>query len=196
MNDNGVVIAHFSGHVHVHVHDSTLLQSHVVAGIAFGKPILGPAGSIVRPTEEAEFTPIPGCPSGGTMTVTGINAQNQISGYCQNRRYKPTYAAISAFVYADGQFTEIVEPTAIVTVATAINNHGVAAGWYQVRNTDIYRSFIYRGSSILQETWPPNANGNTPKYVRALGINDSGQLVGEVQGGSLNGFLAIPPPAH
>ncbi len=84
---------------------------------------------------------------------------------------------------ASGSFTPISPPGSLYSVATDINNVGQIVGWY-VTTTGVL-SYLYEvsGGSFATISLGP------PTY--ALGINDSGQIVGVVDGvnsGSM-GFL-------
>jgi hypothetical protein len=164
-------------------------------GWVFGAPALGTPGSIAPPTTIGEFTAVANYP-GGAREVTGINAQDQISGDCILRQ---SHAIRSAFVYRDGTFQSFVEPTAIGTFATAINNAGMIAGHYQpqkgIRN-DLCRSFVYDGSKFTELPVTFGSNGHLPDYIFASGINNLGQVVGDFQqsmgNSGIGGFLATP----
>jgi hypothetical protein len=166
------------------------------AGHVFGRPALGVPGSMTAPVELGEFSSIPNC-EGGNKDINGINAQDQVVGSCHLSRYTPERVAITAYVYRDGVFQSVVEPDAIVTTATAINNAGVITGFYQPQKTSFSRSYIYDGTKFTEIPVKFNPNGNLPAMIRASGINNHGQVVGSVQGGfnmgSVDGFLATPP---
>jgi hypothetical protein len=166
------------------------------AGHVFGRPVLGVPGSVTPPAESGQFTLIPNC-QGGNKDINGINARGQVVGSCHHG-YKSAGMVVfaTAYSYRDGVFQSIVEPDAIVTTATAINNGGVIAGFYQPQKTFFSRSFIYDGAKFTEIPVKFNPTGNIPATIRASGINNHGQVVGTVQGGinegTVEGFLATP----
>lgn len=62
----------------------------------------------------------------GTTIASGINDKGQIVGHYWNVNRNDT----SGFLLDDGEFTSIDVPGTVFTVATAINRHGVIAGYY------------------------------------------------------------------
>ncbi len=162
--------------------------------LVIGVPALGTPDSLIAPTQFGEFRAVPRCTGG--IEVTGINAQDQISGLCHLNRRTAAGSVITGFILHDGAFQSLEEPGAIVTWATGINNSGVNSGFYQPQKTDLSRSFVYDGSKFTEVPVTFSANGNLPGVIRAYGINDRDQVVGWVQGtagmGNIFGFIATP----
>jgi uncharacterized membrane protein len=104
-----------------------------------------------------------------------------------------TYGTITAphsFLYQNGKYTNIDDPNAVWTDATAINNHGVVAGSYQsYQNGQLFvHGFLYQNGKFTTVDHP-----NTG----ATGLNsihDYGMIVGSwapEKGGFAN-FKGLP----
>jgi hypothetical protein len=159
----------------------------------FGTPALGPPGSLTPPTELGEFTLMPNCP-GGRAEATGLNAQDQISGTCYLNKPNADQAWFTGFVYRDGAFQTFFRPLARTTYATAINNKGVVTGYYQLQRANQELGYIYDGSKFTEVPVTLRHDGQLPGFAQPWGINNRGQIVGNIlDGGSgSDGFLATP----
>ena len=98
------------------------------------------------------------------------------------------FASLAAVGAPQTRFTfiELLVPSANFTMATAVNNHGVVAGWYNTNCPERYtceRPFVWENGTFRTLPTPPDVT-----HVRVRGINDSGTVVGHT---TLYGTSAI-----
>ena len=75
-------------------------------------------------------------------------------------------------LYANGTWTKLDFPGAIVTWPTGINNLGQVVGWYE--NNTGQHGFIYNRGTWVSFDFP-----DTTTFTEPAGINDRGQIVGD-----------------
>lgn len=106
------------------------------------------------------------CPCGGTY-LQGINNTGTIAGY-----YLDSSNIQHGLLYDSGSFTTVDYPGATDSLLYGINNSGTVVGfWENGSSTGAFEGSNGRYSAIAV---PPPA-----KFIGYLGINDSGQIVGE-----------------
>ena len=129
-------------------------------------------------------------PGAGYTSVQGMNTAADLVGYYADYGGAPTHA----FLYRAGTFTFFDYPGADSTVATAINDSGLIAGYADFGAT--VKSFLYDGTTFTDIT----AGNRSDTTV--WGMNNLGDLVGgagtiySTQGFAYRGgrFKKIAPP--
>ncbi len=118
---------------------------------------------------------------GGTDSeATAINDFDQMVGYSKINGEEPTW---DAFLFTDGGMIDIENLGGTSSFTTAINNNGQVVGYGQLPDGFTNHAFLYADGALtdLNDLLP---NGSGWVLGEALGINDSGQIVGI---GSING---------
>ncbi len=125
-------------------------------------------------------------PNAHDTYANGINNAGVIVG-----SYIDTAGNTHGFSLTSSAFKSIDYPDAISTVATGINDDGVIVGYYSntAGVTDGYHGFSLSGSAYATIDHPA-AIQNWANGTRIFGVNDSGEIVGLVNGDSY--FLGIP----
>jgi hypothetical protein len=143
------------------------------------------------------FTTIDGPGANGTV-ANGINDNGEVVG---TEYFAPANSqgreASSAFTLASGSFSTYSYPGAYDTLGFGLNNSGQTVGicnqaFYPSSGTcqlflGVGQGWIKSGTSVTSPAFP----GALPNATNAVGINDSGQVVGsyELPGGALGGYL-------
>ena len=121
----------------------------------------------------------------GTTTPYGIDDNGDIVG-----SYKDNIG-LHGFLYSGGSFITLDDPNGMgSTVATGVNDYGEVVGWC-VNSSGRHEGFLYNGGAFTTIDATNGAGGDT----WALGINDSGKIVGKMSSadGSLQaGYVAAP----
>lgn len=140
----------------------------------------------------------------GTVTLLGflpgetdsrafaINDAGQVVGNAYTT--VPQYA-LHAFLFSNGQMTDIDTFDSQASWAFGINSNGVVVGMFTPSSTSMaYDAFVYLGGSMMDlNKLIPAGSGLT--LMQANGINDAGEIVGQAQSnsdGSVHGFLLTP----
>ena len=125
-------------------------------------------------------------PPGGFISVyaTGINNVNQVVGWS-------TGVATTGFEYRNGAYKTIKAPgdNTDLTEAWKINDQDIIVGWYDsCGDTCAYHGFAMRRGKYITLDFPG------ARDTFALGINDTGQIVGSytVNGTTYHGFVTSP----
>jgi probable HAF family extracellular repeat protein len=106
-------------------------------------------------------------PGTSASAAFGINDHGQICGIS----YTDTSLSSQAFVYANGYMQNLAPSGSLESWARSINNRGVIAGFFYPTSYSIPMSVIYDGT---------RSQSIVPNSSLALGINDSGQVVGTI----------------
>jgi probable HAF family extracellular repeat protein len=112
---------------------------------------------------------------GGYTSASGLNDSGQVVG--QSRVTNDPNSAEHAFLYSNGQITDIHQLGTFNSIGVAINDQGQVAGQYDAGGAS-ERSFIY-ANGTMQDIG--SLGGLT---TRAEGINASGTIVGYGQDAS------------
>src|SRR5581483_3301028 len=119
--------------------------------------------------------------TGGTI-ASGINNQGEIVGY-----YQDTNGVYHGFLYSNGSYIPLDDPSAQWTQALGINNRGDVVGTYWDSSAQNYYGFLYSGTQYTTIADPsgyfgrPNLGGSV-----STGINDDGVIVGHFANGAVN----------
>jgi probable HAF family extracellular repeat protein len=130
--------------------------------------------------------------TGVQSQAEAINDAGQVAGFSY---LNPDYSARHAFLYSNGTMTDIDTFNTNNSLAYGINNNGVVVGMVddQFDTIDTYSAFVYVGGTMIDlNTLIPSGSGLI--LMQALGINDSGQIVGNgiTSDGNQHGFLLTP----
>jgi len=123
----------------------------------------------------------PGAAAAGLTGLRGINDSGQIVGDVDEN-------SNVGFLYSGGTFTVIAYPGGNNTIVDSINNSGQIVGSY-VDESGAGHGFLYSGGSYSTIDYPGAAAAG---LTGLRGINDSGQIVGDVDENSNVSFLANP----
>ena len=134
--------------------------------------------------------------SGGALTnlgsdfgITGINQSGQIVAY------NDLGNGIDAVVYSGGQWHDLGAPNPFGSVGFGINNFGQVVGYGPtLPDSSINHALLYSGGSWFDLNSLVNPSSGWI-LGKAVGINDSGQIVGiGTLHGQSAGFLLTPTP--
>jgi uncharacterized membrane protein len=130
-------------------------------------PRLGPA---------SEYTTIACDPT--VAVPTGINASQEIVGYCGNNGDN---AFTKGFVrFRNGELMTFTAPqAALQTLALDLNDDGAITASY-AEMSGKYRGFVRDADGTFTEFDPPNSTGTFPASINSTGVavNSSGQVTG------------------
>jgi uncharacterized membrane protein len=112
--------------------------------------------------------------------VTAINKFGTVVGWYNSSSGGPEHG----FEYSHGVYTTIDFPGAAYTVPESINDKGQITGYYETSTAQY--GFVYSNGQYT--TIDPPGSTSAPQ---AIGINNSGQVIGN----SSFGFLATDPPS-
>jgi hypothetical protein len=143
----------------------------------------------------------PGMVPGGFTVLVGINNVGGFCGFTANPPIPPNTQSITyAFVAINGIPTEFSIPGATATYCQAINDQGVAAGfyidaqgehgWVRKPNGDT-RTVDVPGASYMKGS---NQCSTSPGGTDILGINNAGEVSGHFYDSSYleHGFVQLP----
>lgn len=171
--------------------DGTEAAGINAAGVVVGTSTQarGPRGNI---SAIHAFTDTPG--GGGPVDIGSIDG-GWTFGYAINNRGQVTgqsviengseHGADHAFVYTPGIGIVDIDPFGSTSHGRAINDAGQVAGYAFTPDRDYRRAFLYTpgvGTRMLNEA------GDTSAYS-AWGINQSGTVVGSIEGDGYDGFV-------
>ena len=168
----------------MHIRKASTLKGKVGIGLlvsAVGIALCLPRSATAQSTARYTYTIID-VPGAAHTYASGINNAGQIVGY-----YLGTAGGIEGyhgFLYSDGKFTTIDPPNAQSTYGTyayGINDAGAIVGVY-AKSGGIY-GFLDSGGKFTSL----NASEGSYDFTYSRGINNIGQIVGDINLGS--GFL-------
>jgi len=152
-------------------------SGHGLCGVV-GLPTLGKPGDQGPPPLAPAVYTLVGCPGSGNLLIRAMNANGQITGSVNGQ----------AFLWSNGQLTLLSFPGLEFTMGNAINEAGVVAGLFWVRNatsddgtvssspvpasSQPQKSFVYDGSKFRLLLMPRGI------WTYVTGINNRGQVVG------------------
>lgn len=128
---------------------------------------------------------------GAWSQAFAINDQGQITG----QAYLPGNVGAHPFLYANGTMKDIDTRNSTYSDGWGINKYGVVVGEMTVKcNCQFltYHAFVYTGGKMqdLNKLIPAHSGW---VLTQALGINDSGQIVGwGIRKNQTRGFLLNP----
>ena len=121
----------------------------------------------------------------GSFTAQGMNANGDVVGYAGTSRsayYDPT--GLQGWLYTNGQMQALGGGN---SVADSINDAGQVVGWFKVLGPfgDEEHAYLYNGTFTDLHDVGPRAGHehNEGEFTLAHGINNVGQIVGEVTAG-------------
>jgi len=119
--------------------------------------------------------------------VIGITSAGSVAGEAVK-----AVGVVGLFVYDNGKYTEISVPQVGTDVQlSGINPTGTAIVGYYYPSSGVTAGFLYERGSLTVLQFPGSS------YSEAIGINDSGEVVGlfEDTEGNTHGFTWTPPAA-
>src|SRR5262249_28967654 len=126
-----------------------------------------------------------GQPGDNVSIAYGINDLGEIAGAALAGDALTGANAFHAFVYSNGRMTDINSASVFPggSRAYAINNSGQAVGFGYPDSSSAwtFHAFLYSGGKMV-DIGPPGAF-----QASAVGINDSGQVIGNSFGGAISG---------
>lgn len=144
------------------------------AGFVAGHTIEQPGNQILIWQDNTITETIPS--DNGLVQVNGLNNQNQIVGLIHDE------AGNSAFLWQDGEFEALGALGGQNSIAYDINDSGQIVGAASLEEGLATHAFLWQDGEMSDLGTPaddPNATS------RALGINSSGEIVGEAQVGDV-----------
>jgi probable HAF family extracellular repeat protein len=109
---------------------------------------------------------------GGTGDANGVNSYGEVVGTFWDPAEGPWLTARRAFHWRNGVLTTLPQFGAGSTVANAINDLGVIAGWYHASGDGAQHAFTYRGG-VLRDL---GTLGGAAAEITS--INDAGDVAG------------------
>jgi probable HAF family extracellular repeat protein len=121
----------------------------------------------------------------------GINNSGAVVGYSTAADGRS-----HAFLYTSGPLQDLGTMYGDYSVAVAINNDGVIIGNLQNPYGAVLGSFVFAGGTMYDLSNLIVSNGDGWSQLVAVGLNDSGDIVGYgTLNGGTHGFIARPMPS-
>lgn len=158
--------------------NSTSLYSHLVLSWL--------AGTIPVLSQTATIQPVtaPDAPS----VVTALNDQGQVAGY-----FFESETVQRAFTWRDGVAVDLGTLGGSFSLARALNNSGVIAGFSSLRSESVFRAFVTSGNQMVDAG---TLGGN---FSAAMAVSDAGHVIGDsnlpYDGSIYHAFLVMPSGA-
>ncbi len=149
------------------------------------RAVIGPSYTLTILTPGRKNAPFV---NGGSVTVTGINAQGQLVGHAQVGTDANSLPILHAFRYDSGKMTDLGALTGTQSFASSINDAGRTAGYYYTSTGGIH-GFLTAANSGL------SASGDTGSLL-SVAVNNADQLVGEDMPSSQSAILLPGAAAH